>query len=333
MHVADGILSPAVCAVTGAVAAGAVGYSLHRLKDSLADRTVPLTGMTAALVFAGQMVNFPLFVFGTPVSGHLLGGVLAAALVGPWAGCLAITLVLVVQCVLFADGGLLSLGANIVNMGVIGAMGGSAVYQSVRRALGGGPVGIVVGVVVASWLSVMAAASMFCLEFRLSWPDAGDDFGRIFSLMVSFHSAIGIGEALITGLVVSVVLQQQPSLLQLPATTREAWRPGRVVVAGAVCALAVAAFLAPFASSYEDGLEAVASQTFGERTAAEARVLVLEDYAIPLPFNGWKESALWEKVSVSLAGIVGTTSVLAMALGFGWVVRRRTLAVDAGHAD
>src|SRR6185437_14565486 len=116
MHLSDGILTPAACAVTYVAAAGAVGYSFKKLNQSLSDRTIPFTGMTAALVFAGQMVNFPLP--GIPVSGHLLGGVLAAALLGPWGGCIAMTLVLFVQAALFADGGWMSLGANVLNMGV-----------------------------------------------------------------------------------------------------------------------------------------------------------------------------------------------------------------------
>lgn len=106
MHIQDGVLSPVVCAATGAISLGAVSYSIHRLKQSVGDRTIPLTGMMAALVFAGQMINFPI---GAPVSGHLLGGVLAATVVGPWAGCVAMTLVLFVQWALFSDGGLFAL--------------------------------------------------------------------------------------------------------------------------------------------------------------------------------------------------------------------------------
>ncbi|NOX56391.1 MAG: energy-coupling factor ABC transporter permease, partial [Planctomycetes bacterium] len=136
MHIPDGVLSTEVCVATGVVSAGAVGYSLHRMKTALADRTIPLTGMMAALVFAGQMVNFPLGV--VPVSGHLLGGVLSAAVLGPWAACVAMTMVLVVQCILFADGGLMALGANVLHMAVVGGLGGYAVYVVIRRWLGGG---------------------------------------------------------------------------------------------------------------------------------------------------------------------------------------------------
>ena len=139
MHIPDGVLGPQVCLVTGAISFAAVGYSLLRLKHDLADRTIPMTGMMAALVFAGQMVNFPIGLFGVPAaSGHLMGGVLAAAILGPWAGCLAITMVLMVQCLLFADGGILALGANVFNMAVIGSWGGYAVLDVVRRMFGGG---------------------------------------------------------------------------------------------------------------------------------------------------------------------------------------------------
>ena len=142
MHIPDGYLSPDVCAATGALAAAAVGVSIYKLRDELADRVVPMTGMMAAVIFAGQMVNFQLVV--VPVSGHLIGGVLAGLILGPWAGCLALTMVLVVQRFLFSDGGLLSLGANVLHMAVIGSIGGYAVASVVRRFFRNRNVGIIV---------------------------------------------------------------------------------------------------------------------------------------------------------------------------------------------
>ncbi|HUG91522.1 MAG TPA: energy-coupling factor ABC transporter permease [Planctomycetaceae bacterium] len=322
MHVPDGVLSPAVCAVTGAAAAGAVGLSLYKLRDSLADRTIPLTGMMASLIFAGQMVNFPLF--GTVVSGHLIGGVLAAAVLGPWAGLLAIALVLAVQCLLFADGGLLALGANVLNMGVAGAWGGYVVLATVRRLLGDGLRSAVAASVAAAWLSVMAAAALFCLEFRLSW--ASDyDFSRILTLMVTFHSAIGIGEALITGAVVSFVAVQRPDLIHVAAEGR---RPianaGRAVLAIGVVSLAVAAFLAPFASQYADGLDSVAQWTGFDKLSA-TRPLVFEDYNTLVPG--------WEKLSTSLAGILGVAAVLAIAFVMSRAAALRPPAAGTGHVE
>src|SRR5690349_17777303 len=129
MHIPDGLLSPPVTAACGAVAAGGFGYALHRLKHTLGERTTVLMGIMAAWVFAAQMVNFPV---GPGVSGHLLGGVLAAVTLGPWAGAGVIAAVLIVQCFLFGDGGFTALGANFVNMGLIGAVGGYAIYAPIR---------------------------------------------------------------------------------------------------------------------------------------------------------------------------------------------------------
>ena len=194
MHIPDGYLSPDVCAATGAVAAVAVGVSIYKLRDELADRVVPMTGMMAAMIFAGQMVNFHLVV--VPVSGHLIGGVLAGLILGPWAGCLAVAMVLVVQRFLFSDGGLFSLGANILHMAVIGSIGGYAVAAVIRRFFRNPRVGTIVGAVIASWVTVVAASALFCLEFRLSHSPRDFQFGNLFALMVAIHSLIGIGEAL-----------------------------------------------------------------------------------------------------------------------------------------
>lgn len=315
MHIKDGVLSPEVCLATHLAAAAVVGYSLSRLRSSLADRTIPLTGMVASLVFAGQMVNFPLW--GTPVSGHLLGGVLAATIVGPWAGCVAIAMVLFVQVALFYDGGWLVLGANVLNMAVVGSLGGYAVFAAVRRVLGTGRAGTVTGAVLAAWLSVLAGAALFCGEFRLSWPAESFHFGRIFTLMAVLHSGIGVGEALITGLVIGFVHSQRPDLIYTPDRPPAlVARWSGAVTAGLVAALAVAAFLAPFASEYADGLDTVASQTGFADLERTTRVLALDDYRLPLPED-------WGAVAVSGAGIGGTLAVMAVALVLGCALRPR----------
>ncbi len=317
MHIQDGVLSPVVCAATGAISLGTVGYSVHRLKQSVGDRTIPLTGMMAALVFAGQMVNFPI---GAPVSGHLLGGVLAAAVVGPWAGCVAMTLVLFVQWALFSDGGLFALGANVLHMAVIGAWGGHAVRMFVQRFFGGSRKGIVIGSVIAAWATVMAAAALFCLEFRLSWPSREIDFSKVFTLMVSFHSLIGLGEALITGVAISFVLNQRPELIWKMGTLARPHEGAgksvhppiatitRTLVAGLVIALAIASFLSPFASSFDDGLEAVLGKLNLELNLTGSVPGLLEDYdRIPVPV------AAWQSIAVSFAGIGGTLAVFVLA--------------------
>lgn len=328
MHIRDGILSPEVCLVTGLLSCAAVGYSLRKLRVDLEDRAVPLTGMMAAVVFAGQMVNFPLL--GLPVSGHLLGGVLAATILGPWAGCLAITLVLIVQAVLFNDGGLLSLGANVLNMGVLGAWGGYSVYALVRKWLGDGPLSAIPAAVIAAWLSVLAAAAVFCLEFGLSTGSNQFDLRTIFTLMVLYHALIGVGEALISGSVLSFVLSRRPELIPSSKAAGPVEGLGRVVVAGLVAALAVAAFVAPWKSDHPDGLDRV-SQTAGfDSREVERDGMILNDYEIPAVSN-----LGWSNLATSLAGLLGTGVVFALAIALGKAARWKLplLASDGGHAS
>jgi len=325
MHIRDGILSPEVCVLAGALSIGAVGISLRQIRLELEDRAVPLTGMVAALIFAGQMVNFPLP--GLPVSGHLLGGVLAAVLLGPWAGCLAIAMVLTVQAVLFSDGGLLALGANVLNMGVVGAWGGYAVYATLRRVLRG-PAAPVIASAVAAWVSVLAAAALFCAEFLATSRSAGIDPRGVLTLMVLFHALIGVGEALITGSVVSFVLARRPDLILSPEPAGPVRQFGRVAVAGLAVSLAIAAFLAPFKSEHPDGLDAV-SQRMGFDTLEIARpALVLEDYEVPVP-----AVSFWPGLPVSLAGILGTVVVFAGCLGIIAVAHRGAAPPIASRVD
>jgi cobalt/nickel transport system permease protein len=307
MHIQDGYLSTQVCIATGAISAAAFGYSLHRMQDSLADRTVPMTGMMGSLVFAGQMINFPI---GLPVSGHLMGGVLAAAILGPYAGCVAITLVLVAQWALFSDGGLLALGANVLHMAVLGSIGGYAILATIRKLCGGGARGTVAGAVAAAWLSVLAAAALFCLEFRLSHASADFEFANLFTLMVSLHSLIGIGEALITGFVVSMILQQRPDLIYDEESETDASRGvGRFVTAAMVIALAIGAFASPYASDLPDGLDSVAQQ-FSLPEAEQGTSGWFDDYD-QVPLGDWQT---W---SLSLSGIVGCVTVFAAAMLIG----------------
>lgn len=327
MHIRDGILGPEVCLVAGAISLGAVAYSLRRLRTDLADRAVPLTGMLSALVFAGQMVNFPLL--GLPVSGHLLGGVLAAVILGPWAGCLAIAMVLLVQAVLFSDGGLMSLGANVLNMGVVGAWGGYAVYSTVRRLLGNSPSATVSAAVIAAWLSVLAAAMLFCVEFICSSRSTGIDPRGVVSLMVLYHSLIGVGEALITGAVLAFVLNRRADLVPELNPIGPVGTVGGFAATGLVTALAIAAILAPFKSELPDGLDAVSEQLAFNSLEIDRPTLVLSDYEVPMPKVSW-----WPSLPVSVAGILGTLVVFGGAVVLASVTRRQAVpvpVVDGPH--
>ena len=268
MHIPDAVLSPSVAAATSIIGAGGLSICSWKLRDQLRDRTTVLMGTMSAFVFAAQMVNFPLFPL--PISGHLLGGVLAAVLLGPWAGAVVIGAVLIVQCLLFGDGGVTALGANFVNMGLIGAIGGYAIYAPIRRAIGG-PAGVLIGGMVAAWFSVILASGAFAVELAASvgWSN----FFNVLGWMALVHAGIGLGEALITGAVLRFVLLMRPDLIEQTgaADSSLAGRWGQVVLGGLAIAIAVAVFLAPFASEHADGLEWVGGKLgFPERRGARA---------------------------------------------------------------
>jgi cobalt/nickel transport system permease protein len=167
-------------------------------------------GVMSAFVFAAQMLNFPV-IGGT--SGHLLGGVLASVLLGPYAGVIVLTCILTVQCFIFQDGGITALGANILNMAFIGALGGYFLYRIISRIFGSNR-GIVMGAMIAGWFSAAAAAVFCALELAFSGISA---LRIILPTMAGLHMLIGIGEAIITGLVIEFVLKVRPDLIYNPA--------------------------------------------------------------------------------------------------------------------
>ena len=225
MHIPDGFINAQTSLAAGAVAAGGVGISLRRAAQTLQERHAPLAGLVAAFIFAVQMLNFPV---AAGTSGHLLGGVLAAVLVGPWAGCVCVAVVLVVQS-LFADGGLTALGLNITNMAIVGVFGGWAVFVLLRRALPATKTSVMVSSGIAAGISVVLAASAFVLEYAVGGT-GNAPVGTVLAAMVGVHTLIGIGEGVITALTVGVVLGVRPDLvygaqdLQAPLTLGT--RPG-----------------------------------------------------------------------------------------------------------
>lgn len=208
MHIPDGFLDAGTSVGAGAVAAGGLAVCVARTRDVLADRQVPLAGLVAAFVFAVQMLNFPV---AAGTSGHLLGGTLAAVLVGPWTGALCIAVVLVVQA-LFADGGLTALGLNVVNMALVGGLGGYAVFAAVRAVLPRTPGSIAVAAGVAAGVSVVLASVAFWAEYAIG--GTGDVSTRAVLLaMVGVHALIGVGEGVITALTVGAVLAARPDVV------------------------------------------------------------------------------------------------------------------------
>ena len=209
MHIPDGFVDAPTSLAAGVVAAGGIAVSLRQAGKDALDARAPLTGLVAAFVFAGQMLNFPV---ASGTSGHLIGGVLAAVLVGPWLGSLALSVVLAVQALLFADGGLSALGLNIVNMAFVPAFVGYGIYWLVRRVLPATRAGVLAATAVSALLSVVLAALAFTVEYALG-GNGGAPVGAVAVAMVGVHVLIGLGEAAITTLTVGAVLTSRPDLV------------------------------------------------------------------------------------------------------------------------
>jgi cobalt/nickel transport system permease protein len=211
LHIPDGFLSLPVSLGSGAIAFVLIALALNHVQAQYQERAVSLMGVCAAFIFAVQMVNFPI-PGGT--SGHLLGGTLAGVLLGPWAGTLVMSVVFIVQAVMFQDGGLTALGANIVNMGLIGTFGGYYCYQLVRRVVGQNSwLGMSTGVIISAWLSVVVAAISTALMLGVSETVP---LAVAIPAMVSWHIVIGWGEALITVVTVGFIWRTRPELIFSP---------------------------------------------------------------------------------------------------------------------
>jgi cobalt/nickel transport system permease protein len=303
MHIPDGFLSMPVAAGTGLVATAGLGIALKRAARHLPAHRVPLLGMAAAFVFAAQMLNFPV-AGGT--SGHLGGGVLAAVLLGPSAGVIALAAVLIVQCFLFADGGVTALGANILNMGLIAGAGGYGIYR-LATSFAPGLRGKVFAAVVASWLSVPLAATACALELAASGTAP---WRLVFPAMTGVHFLIGIGEALITGFALVAVAKTRPDLI--PNGTGPTKGMLGPAAAGLAVSVLLAIMVAPLACAWPDGLEWVAGQLGFEPAAVPQPTIPspIPDYAMPgIPLEG---------VATAVAGGVGVGVVFAAA----WSVAR-----------
>jgi cobalt/nickel transport system permease protein len=209
MHIPDGFIDGTTSAGAVAVAAGGLGASLRRAGEVLDERRVPLAGLVAAFVFAVQMLNFPV-AGGT--SGHLLGGALAAVLVGPAVGAVCVSVVLAVQALLFADGGLSALGLNVLNMALLTAFGGYAVFVVARRLLPRSSSSVVMASGLAAAVSVVVSAVAFTLEYAIGGAGTASVAG-VAAAMVGVHVLVGVGEGVITGLVVGAVLATRPDLV------------------------------------------------------------------------------------------------------------------------
>ncbi|MFE9232860.1 energy-coupling factor ABC transporter permease [Cellulosimicrobium funkei] len=306
MHVPDHFLDDPTSATTAVVSLAAVGYAAYRAREDLTPRRVALTAATTGFVFAVQMLNYPV---AAGTSGHLMGGALAAALVGPWLGVLSVTAVLLVQALVFADGGLTALGTNVLLMAVVGTLVGWAVTRGVLRATRGRGAAAAAGAGALVSVPVSAAvfASLFAVGGTVPVP-----VGELVGQMLGVHLLVGLGEALITAGVVGLVLAVAPGVAAVEARRAPALAPSAPVAAvrRAVLALGTGALLAAvvvssFAAATPDGLEATA-ESVGFADAAR-------DHAFAgAPLADYGEVG---GIFVGVAGLVGLALVVALTVG------------------
>ncbi len=207
MHLPDGFLSHGMNAGSFAISAAACAYGIKKVNRKFGEREVPLMGVTASFIFAAQMINFPI-AGGT--SGHFLGAVFSSILLGPWAGLIIMALVLVVQCLGFADGGLTALGSNVLNMGVIGALGGYTIFALIFRLFRKSTKGFLIASAVSSWFSIVMGAAATAFELAVSGTSP---LVIVLPAMVGVHAMIGIGEGAITTTALSLILKTRPDLI------------------------------------------------------------------------------------------------------------------------
>ncbi|WP_405735803.1 energy-coupling factor ABC transporter permease [Streptomyces sp. NBC_00028] len=340
MHVPDGFIDAPVSAATGVVAAAAVAVSLRGARRELDERTAPLAGLVAAFIFAVQMLNFPV---AAGTSGHLLGGALAAILVGPYTGVLCVSVVLLMQGILFADGGLTALGVNITDMAVVTTVVAYAVFRALVKVLPRKRRSITVASFAAALLSVPAAAVAFTLIY---WVGGTTDvsIGKVTTAMVGVHVLIGVGEAAITALTVGAVVAVRPDLVYGARDLRQrlklrvngelvdapdpvavpvaARSHRRVWLAGLVTSLVLAGGVSFYASASPDGLEKVAAdQGIDKNTEKHASAdSPLADYGVKDVDDA--------RLSGGLAGVIGVGVTVVAGSTVFWAVRRRRTSKD-----
>jgi cobalt/nickel transport system permease protein len=272
---------------------------------------VPLLGLAAAFVFAAQMVNFPV-AGGT--SGHMMGAVLTSILLGPSSAIVVVMSVLVVQCLLFADGGLLALGANVFNMAIIGSLAGYWLFRLVSRLIPG-ETGRMVGVIFASWCSVVLAS--MCCAGELAWSNtvAAE---TAFPAMIGVHALIGLGEGVVTVLVVTAIRKARPDLLRTEADERSSHSYRDIIVSGSLVVVGLVVFVMPFASPWPDGLEKVAAALGFDQRALQNPTLpaLMPDYRFP----GIGSASIATVVS----GVIGVLVVFLLSLVLATMLRRKS---------
>ncbi len=332
MHAPDGFLTAGTAVATGVISATTIGIVLRTGRKNLSERQIPLAGASAAFLFGAQMVNFPV---AAGTTGHLLGGALAAVLLGPSLGTLVLTTIVVVQALLFADGGITALGYNVLNMAIVTSLGGYGAYRLALVVLPKSRNSHATAAGVAGTVSVLASAVAFSLEW-LFGASAPVPFDTVFASVVGIHIPIALAEGAITAAVVGSILASRPDLVPLAAADGSAGADGDrptkpvapVVAVGLVLALALAAVVSQFAASAPDGLERAALDSGIEAGAAWYDDLPLADYAVSGIANPTLSLAVAGGAGVLVTVIVGLglTAALRSTAGSGPSPTRRLVS-------
>jgi cobalt/nickel transport system permease protein len=301
MHVPDGFINAQVSAATGIISLGTLWAYIRNAKNLVADKLIALTGMMSALIFVLQMINFPI---AAGTSGHLLGGALAVIVLGPSLGVICISIVVVIQSLLFADGGLSALGVNVLNMAIITSLTGWFTITLWKKLFGESQFTLISGSVIAGLLSVVFSSIAFVLEYAIGGT-VSVPLGNVLIAMISTHLLIGLGEGIITALIVSLLLRVRSDLVYVNSKKNKSNTLSTSY--GVFIALILTLTLVtPYASSSPDGLESVASDFGFEET--DGVVLLLEDYGISSINNNF--------VSTTLSALLGVLAIAGLGTLF-----------------
>ena len=301
MHVPDGFINAPVSIGTGVISFATLWAYIRSAKSLVADKLIALTGMMSALIFVLQMINFPI---AAGTSGHLLGGALAVIVLGPNLGIICISIVVVIQSLLFADGGLSALGVNVLNMAIITSLIGWITISSWKKLFGEANISIISGSIVAGILSVVFSSIAFVFEYALGGT-VSVPLGSVLIAMVSSHLLIGLGEGVITALIVSLLLRVRSDLIYIKTNTDK--KNSMSSFYGLfIFLLLCLTLITPYASSSPDGLESVASD-FGF-SEGSGIVLLLDDYGISGLNNDFLSTALSAVLGVVV--VIGVSNIV-----------------------
>ena len=305
MHVPDGFMNVTMSAATGVISFGTLWAYIRSAKDLIADKFIALTGMMSALIFVLQMINFPI---AAGTSGHLLGGALAVIVLGPRLGLICLSVVVIIQSLLFADGGLSALGVNVLNMAIVTSATSWFIVKYWIKFIGKNKTSIVSVSVLAGILSVVFSSIAFTIQYAIGGT-ISIPLGTVLLAMVTTHFIIGFGEGIITALIITLLLRVRPDLIY--AYERSDENTTKVSFYGLfIILILLLSLITPFASSSPDGLESVAEE-FGF-TQTDGIVLLLDDYGISAVNNNF--------ISTVLSALLG---VVVLAIMFNLIISRR----------